>query len=263
MMNQTILEIKDLRVSFNLPDGKVSKAVDRVSLKINQGEILALVGASGSGKSLTALSIMGLLPSAADLAGGEITFESEDLLKASQDRMRQIRGNKISLIFQEPKSALNPVFDIAYQMEEVLSAHTGLDKASIVKKIENALMDVGLSDTKKIINDYPHQLSGGMCQRVMIAQALLTGPRLLIADEPTSNLDVTFQAEILELLKKIREKSALSILLISHDLALVSNIADRIAVIQSGTIVETGSVKEIFNAPKHPYTKQLLDAVKI
>lgn len=258
----SLLTINNLRVHFYQKTG-VNKAIDGISLTINKSEVVALVGASGSGKSLTALSILQLLPDTATLQDGQIIFEGKDLLKIPKRQMRDIRGSKISIIFQEPKSALNPVFNIGYQLKEVLKTHTKLDEPAIRKRISDTLKNVGLTDVERILYEYPHQLSGGMCQRTMIAQSLLMDSQLLIADEPTSNLDVTLQAQILELLREIKTRTNLSILLISHDLRLVSCIADRIAVMRSGQIVEQGETKEIFNNPKHPYTKELIEASSI
>jgi peptide/nickel transport system ATP-binding protein len=263
MSDQSLLSIQDLRIYFSSGGDDVVRAVDGLDLAVGASEVVALVGASGSGKSMTALSIMRLLPRAAAMVSGKIVFEGKDLIALSEDAMRQIRGRGIAMIFQEPKSALNPVFTVGFQLDEVLRFHTDLNERDRKKQIIACLRDVGLTDARKVFDDYPHQLSGGMCQRIMIAQGLLAGARLLIADEPTSNLDVTLQAQILALLKDMRSKRQFSILLISHDLALVSHIADRVYVIQDGRIVEHGQAQEVLAHPKQLYTNRLLEAVRI
>ena len=261
-MSDSLLKINNLKVYFYGEEG-VIKAVDGLSLEIAQSEVLALVGASGSGKTMTGLSILRLLPPGGEILQGEIIFGGRNLLTLSEGQMREIRGREISIIFQDPLSSLNPVFNIGYQLREVLQFHKDLSNKPIKKTILEQLERVGLSSKERILRDYPHQLSGGMRQRVMIAQAILSQPKLLIADEPTSNLDVTLQAQILELFEELKTQSQLSMLLITHDLSIVSRLADKIAVIYNGTVVEYGRREEIFNNPSHDYTKELLNAVVI
>jgi ABC-type dipeptide/oligopeptide/nickel transport system ATPase component len=221
-----------------------------------------LVGSSGSGKTLTGLSILRLLPVGANLVGGKIIFKQQDLLQLSESRMRAIRGRNISMVFQEPLSAFNPLFTIGYQIKEVLRFHTELGRNKIEEKVLDLLKSVGIPDPKKIINDYPHQLSGGLRQRAMIAQAIAAGPELLIADEPTSNLDVTLQAQIMELFRTLKKEFNLAILLITHDLAMVSHLADRVAIIYEGKVVESGQVAAILERPRNLFTQALVEAVK-
>ena len=278
-MSETLLEVRDLRVEF--PVGGVwLAAVREFSFTLGRGEALGLVGESGSGKSVTALALLRLLPPQARVTG-EIRFEGRDLLRASEDEMRQVRGAGISMIFQEPMTALNPVMRVGDQVAEAVTAHSkssvagrqspegvssGVGRRSSAKneawrRAIEAMKDVGLADAERRARDYPHQLSGGMRQRVMIAMAIVNRPQLLIADEPTTALDVTIQAQILELLAELRHKFGLAMLFISHDLAVVSQVTERVAVMYGGSVVETGPAAAIFRAPMHPYTRGLLKAV--
>ena len=264
-MSQTLLEVRDLRVEF--PVGGVwLPAVRELSLALGRGEALGLVGESGSGKSVTALALLRLLPPQARLTG-EIRFEGRDLLRASEEEMRQVRGAGISMIFQEPMTALNPVMRVGDQVAEAVRAHPQTSdgrrrtSAEAWKLAIEAMKDVGLGEAERRARDYPHQLSGGMRQRVMIAMAIVNRPQLLIADEPTTALDVTIQAQILELLAELRHKFGLALLFISHDLAVVSQVAERVAVMYGGSLVEEGPAGEVFRAPAHPYTRGLLKAV--
>ena len=264
-MSEKLLEVRGLRVEF--PVGGVwLPAVRDVDLVLAPGEALALVGESGSGKSVTALALLRLLPTQARVTG-EIRFQGRDLLAASEEEMRQVRGAGISMIFQEPMTALNPVMRVGEQVAEAVRAHRQTSdgrrrtSADAWQRAIEAMKDVGLSDADRRARDYPHQLSGGMRQRVMIAMAIVNRPQLLIADEPTTALDVTIQAQILELLAELRNKLGLAMLFISHDLAVVSRVAERVAVMYGGSVVETGPAAEVFRAPIHPYTRGLLQAV--
>lgn len=255
-----LLEVKNLTTQFKLKKGEVN-AVNNINFGVDEGEILAIVGESGSGKSVTSLSIMGLLGEPGKVTGGEIIFRDEDLRKKTKKEMQDIRGNKISMIFQEPMTSLNPVYRIKDQMLEGIVFHMGLSKEDALKRAVKMLEMVGIPSPEKRINDYPHQMSGGMRQRVMIAMALSCNPDLLIADEPTTALDVTIQAQILELLYKLREKLNMGILLITHDLGVVAEAADRVIVMYCGRIVEDAKVEDIFKNPKHPYTIGLLNSI--
>jgi len=264
-VSEKLLEVRGLRVEF--PVGGVwLPAVRDVDLVLAPGEALALVGESGSGKSVTALALLRLLPTQARVTG-EIRFQGRDLLAASEEEMRQVRGAGISMIFQEPMTALNPVMRVGEQVAEAVRAHRQTSdgrrrtSADAWQRAIEAMKDVGLSDADRRARDYPHQLSGGMRQRVMIAMAIVNRPQLLIADEPTTALDVTIQAQILELLAELRNKLGLAMLFISHDLAVVSRVAERVAVMYGGSVVETGPAAEVFRAPIHPYTRGLLQAV--
>jgi len=257
-----ILEIQDLKVYFYTDSG-VNKVIDGLNLKINQSEILALVGGSGSGKTITGLSILKLQPPQAKIVEGKILWQDKNIFQLPENQLRSIRGKEISMVFQEPLTSFNPVFTVGYQISEVLKLHTNIRENQVKAYMIELLKKVGISQADKIIDDYPHQLSGGLRQRVMIAQAIAANPKLVIADEPTSNLDVTLQAQILELFKELKDDLGLSILLITHDLAVVSHLADRTAVIHKGRIIEEGQTAEILNEPKQIYTKQLLEAVKI
>ena len=256
-MTNPILVVEQLSVTFN----HRQTVVDDISFAIYPGETFALVGESGSGKSLTALSVLGLLPTNARLKADVIKLQDDDLLKRSEFELCKIRGRRIGFIFQDPMSSLNPVMTIGSQIEEVLKIHFNLPKAVAKQRVLELLSQVELPEPLQRIKAYPHQLSGGQRQRVMIAIALAGKPDLLIADEPTTSLDVTIQAQILDLLKTIQQQTGMALWLISHDLALVSSIADRVAVMQQGKIVETGVTSEFFNQPKHPYTRKLLDAL--
>lgn len=261
MKQKSILQINDLRVSF-LSDKKYVPAVDGISFKVAEGEILGIVGESGSGKSVTSLATMGLVPiPPGKIESGEILFEGKDLTKFSEKEMRKIRGNQISMIFQEPMTSLNPLFPIGNQIIEALRLHTKLSKIEAKNRTVELLNLVGIPRANDIVNEYPHQLSGGMRQRVMIAMAMACSPKMLIADEPTTALDVTIQAQILTLMKNLNEQTNTSIILITHDLGIVAEICDRILVMYSGQIVEQGDVRTILKEPKHPYTRGLLKSV--
>lgn len=261
MLNEEILAVKDLVVNFYIDD-RIIPAVDGVSFSLSEGETLGLVGESGCGKSVTALSILRLLQTPpARIIKGEILFRGENLLSKSPEEMRKIRGKDISMIFQEPMTSLNPVFTIGQQISEVIMQHQNLSKKEALLKTIDMLKLVRIPLPEKVIRQYPHQLSGGMRQRVMIAIALACNPELLIADEPTTALDVTVEAQILELINELKEKMNSAIIMISHDLGVISDIADKVAVMYSGRIVEYADVNSIFNEPKHPYTRGLLEAV--
>lgn len=255
---EILLSVKDLSVAFH-QGGKTSLAVDRVSFDIHRGEVVALVGESGSGKSVTANSILKLLPyPAASHPSGEIRFNGKDLLNASDATLRAVRGNDITMIFQEPMTSLNPLHSIERQIGEILKLHQGIEGVAARVKILELLNQVGIREPEKRLAAYPHELSGGQRQRVMIAMALANRPELLIADEPTTALDVTVQAQILELLKTLKEEHGMSMLFITHDLGIVRKFADRVCVMTKGKIVETGPVEEIFSNPQHAYTRHLL-----
>lgn len=256
-----LLEVKNLKTQFKMKDGLVN-AVNGVDFSIDKGEVVAIVGESGSGKSVTSLSIMGLIPSPpGKVIDGEILFKGEDLLNKNKREMQDIRGSKISMIFQEPMTSLNPVFTVGKQISESIMRHEKLSKKEAGKKAIEMLDLVGMPSPETRIKNYPHQLSGGMRQRVMIAMALTCNPELLIADEPTTALDVTIQAQILDLMVKLKEKLGTSILLITHDLGVVAETADRVVVMYCGKVVENGSVDEIFENPMHPYTQGLLNSI--
>ncbi|NRP17241.1 Glutathione import ATP-binding protein GsiA [Ensifer adhaerens] len=257
-MTDPILSIRDLSVAFH-QGGNTSIAVDSISFDIKRGETVALVGESGSGKSVSANSILKLLPyPSASHPGGEIRFNGKDLLKANDAELRQVRGNDITMIFQEPMTSLNPLHPIERQIGEILELHQGLEGAAARTRILELLNQVGIREPEKRLGAYPHELSGGQRQRVMIAMALANRPELLIADEPTTALDVTVQAQILELLKKLKDEHGMSMLFITHDLGIVRKIADRVCVMTKGKIVETGPTAEIFANPQHAYTRHLL-----
>ena len=256
-----ILEVKNLQTTFFTEDGEV-KAVDDVSFSVRPGQTLGLVGESGCGKSVTSLSIMRLIPNPPGrVTRGEILYKGRDLLKLSADEMRKIRGNEISMIFQEPMTSLNPVFTIGNQIEEAVTLHNDLSRKAARDKAIEMLQLVGIPSPQKRIDDYPHQLSGGMRQRVMIAMALSCNPHILIADEPTTALDVTIQAQILDLLRDLQEKVGMALILITHDLGVVAEVADEVCVMYAGRVAEQGSVREIFKNPKHPYTRGLLNSI--
>ena len=254
---KALLEIKNLKTHFFTHEGTV-KAVDGVSFKINQGETLGIVGESGSGKSVTALSVMRLIPHPpGKIVGGEIYFEGKDLLKLDDKEIRKMRGKKISMIFQEPMTSLDPVFTIGHEIGEVIQLHQELSNEEARKKSIEILKVVGMPDVEKRIDNYPHELSGGMRQRVMIAMALSCNPTLLIADEPTTALDVTIQAQILRLINDLKDKFGASVMLITHDLGVIAEMCDNVAVMYAGNIVEYTDVYTLFNNPLHPYTKGL------
>ncbi len=255
-----LLEIKNLRTEFPTRAGLV-KAVNNVSLYVDESEFVGLVGESGCGKSITALSIMRLIYPPGKIAAGSISFKGEELTKASEDRMREIRGNDIAMIFQDPMTSLNPVFTVGEQIAEALRLHRKLDKKAAWAAAIDAMKEVSIPAAERRAADYPHQLSGGMRQRVMIAMALACDPELLIADEPTTALDVTIQAQILELLDELRRTRKLAVLLITHDLGVIAETADRVCVMYTGKIVEESGVDELFAEPKHPYTRGLIRSV--
>jgi microcin C transport system ATP-binding protein len=259
-LNQPLLSVRDLSVAFH-QGGKTSTAVDHISFDIGKGETVALVGESGSGKSVTALSVMKLLAyPAASHPSGQILFKGKDLLSVSEPELRKTRGNDITMIFQEPMTSLNPLHVISQQIGEVLKLHQGMSEKAARARALELMHQVGIRDPEKRLDAYPHQLSGGQRQRVMIAMALANEPELLIADEPTTALDVTVQAQILKLLADLKSKSGMSLLFITHDLGIVRKIADRVCVMTKGKIVETGRTAEIFASPQHDYTKHLLAA---
>jgi oligopeptide/dipeptide ABC transporter ATP-binding protein len=255
-----LLEVRDLQTHFPTRAGLV-RAVDGVNLYLDRGELLGLVGESGCGKSITALSIMRLIASPGKIAAGEIIFDGKNLLKLSEEEMRQIRGDDIAMIFQDPMTSLNPVFTVGEQIAEALRLHRRLSRRAARAAAIEAMREVAIPDPARRADDYPHQLSGGMRQRVMIAMALACDPKLLIADEPTTALDVTIQAQILELLNELRKSRELAVLLITHDLGVVAEVADRVAVMYTGKIVEESPVEELFARPRHPYTEGLLRSV--
>jgi oligopeptide/dipeptide ABC transporter ATP-binding protein len=260
-MQQNILKIEDLSVRFHLPEGVV-RAVDNVSFDMARGETLGLVGESGCGKSVTSLSILGLVPSPPGrIETGRIQFEDRDLLGMDIDRLRQIRGRDISMIFQEPMTSLNPVLSIGRQVAEPLMVHKGLARSEALAEAAEWLDHVKIPAARQRLGDYPHQLSGGMRQRVMIAMAMVCRPKLLIADEPTTALDVTIQAQILSLMQELKEKLNMSLLLITHNLGVVAQTASRVLVMYAGQIVEEGSIFDIFDQPFHPYTQGLLKSM--
>ncbi|NOT47093.1 MAG: ABC transporter ATP-binding protein [Acidobacteria bacterium] len=255
-----LLEISGLKTTFKTRAGLV-KAVDDVSFDVAEGEFLGLVGESGCGKSITALSVMRLIYPPGKITGGSIKFKGEELTTATEDRMREIRGNDIAMIFQDPMTSLNPVYTVGEQIAEALRLHRKLDKKAAWAAAIAAMKEVSIPAAERRASDYPHQLSGGMRQRVMIAMALACDPELLIADEPTTALDVTIQAQILELLDELRRTRNLAVLLITHDLGVVAEAADRVCVMYTGKIVEESGVEAIFAEPKHPYTRGLLNSV--
>jgi peptide/nickel transport system ATP-binding protein len=255
-----MLEVSHLTTVFDLPTGTVP-AVDDVSFEVREGETLGLVGESGSGKSVTALSIMGLVQPPGRIAGGTVSFKGRQLLELPEREMRAIRGAEIALIFQEPMTALNPVFTIGDQIRETLLVHRRVARRDAHARAIELLESVRIPDAATRVNDYPHQLSGGMRQRVLIALALACRPSLVIADEPTTALDVTIQAEILDLLREMRSAFNLSMLLITHDLGVIAQTADRVAVMYAGRIVEQAPVRDIFHRPEHPYTRALLASI--
>jgi peptide/nickel transport system ATP-binding protein len=255
----SFLQVENLNVTFATQSGEVA-AVRNVSFNIPEAGTLGLVGESGSGKSATSLAIMRLLPPQARIEG-KISFAGQDLLALPEDSMRKLRGSNISMIFQEPMTALNPVMRVGDQVAEAVAAHHSVSRQEAKRRAVEALREVALPAPDQRANDYPHQLSGGQRQRVMIAMALVNHPRLLIADEPTTALDVTIQAQILDLLRDLRERHKLAMLFISHDLGVVSRVADHVAVMYAGEIVEMGPVRQIFSAAQHPYTRGLIHAI--
>ena len=258
--SENLLEIKGLKTHFFTQDGIV-KAVDGVSFEIKYGQTLGVVGESGCGKSITAMSAMRLIERPGRTVAGEIRLDGRDLLKLSDDEMRDVRGNTVSMIFQEPMTSLNPVYTVGDQIAETVQLHRKVDKKAAWDRAVEMLAQVGIADAKRRASAYPHQLSGGMRQRVMIAMALSTNPELLIADEPTTALDVTIQAQILELMKGLREENSMAIMLITHDLGVIAEMADEVVVMYAGKVVERAPVEALFDAPQHPYTVGLLGSI--
>ena len=263
MTEDIVLQVKDLQTYFYTEEG-VMPAVDGLDFSLRQGETLAIVGESGCGKSVTSMSVLRLVPTPpGKILGGEILYKGEDLLKKSEKQMRSIRGNEISMIFQEPLTSLNPVFTIGRQITDILRLHQGMNKKQAREKAMEMLRKVRIPAPEKVIDDYPHQLSGGMRQRVMIAMALACNPGILIADEPTTALDVTIQAQIMHLLRDLKKESNTSIILITHDLGVVAEIAENVMVMYAGQAVEYAPVKPIFKEPLHPYTQGLLKSLPV
>jgi oligopeptide/dipeptide ABC transporter ATP-binding protein len=263
-MSKTLLEVSNLQTQFKL-EKNIIRAVNGVSFSIDEGEVLGIVGESGCGKSVTALSVMRLIETPGEITNGKVIFRDEnketDLLTLSDKKLEDILGNRISMIFQDPMTSLNPVLSVGYQIMETLRVHRGLPFKEAKKQGIYLLQTVGIANARERFNDYPHEFSGGMRQRVMIAMAIACQPKLLIADEPTTALDVTIQAQILSLLRKFKKEFGMSIVIITHDLGVVAQIADRVAVMYAGKIVENASVREIFNRPQHPYTQALIASI--
>lgn len=259
-MSNELLKVDDLKVRFKTDEGYVS-TVNGVSFSVEQGETLAIVGESGSGKSVTSLALMGILPANGEIYEGAITFEDKDLRSLSKKEYRKMRGDDIAMIFQEPMTALNPVFTIGYQLRETLIVHNNMTKEQAHAKGIKMLETVGIPDADRVMGRFPHQLSGGMRQRVMIAMALSCNPKLLIADEPTTALDVTIQAQILTLLRNLKKNSNTSIIIITHDLGVVAELADRVVVMYAGEVVEVAPIQELFDNPRHPYTRGLISSI--
>lgn len=261
-INENILEVKSLKTQFFTEAGVV-RAVDGVDIVIKRGEVLGLVGESGCGKSVTSLSVMGLISQPGRIVDGEVLFDEEDLLKLSDKRMRNIRGNRISMIFQQPQSSLNPVFRVGDQITEVLLNHQDISKEEAQKRAVDLLTMVGIPEPESRAKAYPHEMSGGMAQRVMIAMALACVPELLIADEPTTALDVTIQAQILDLMRNLKSQMDTAIILITHDLGVVAEMCDRVNVMYAGRIVEEAAIEDLFERPKHPYTAALIGSTPV
>lgn len=260
-MTQPVLEIENLQTHFFTDRGQIP-AVDGVTIRVNKGEVLGIVGESGCGKSVTSLSVMRLVPQPPGrIVGGSIRFKGEELVAASEKRMREIRGNEIAMIFQEPMTSLNPVYTIGDQIGEAIRLHTKTSKKEALQRSIDMLKKVGIPRAEGIVHEYPHQLSGGMRQRVMIAMAMACNPELLIADEPTTALDVTIQAQILDLMRQLNRESGTAILLITHDLGVVAEMCHRVVVMYAGNVVEEGDVRTILKTPKHPYTIGLLNSL--
>lgn len=259
-MTEKVLDVKNLKIDFHTYAGDV-KAIRNVSFHLNKGETLAIVGESGSGKSVTTRTIIGLLAKNAEIVGGEIDFHGKNLLATKEKDWRKIRGNEISMIFQDPMTSLDPTMKIGQQIAEPLIKHKGVSKKEAWKKALEMMKAVGIPDAEKRINQYPHQFSGGMRQRIVIAIALICEPEILLADEPTTALDVTVQAEILDLMKDLQKKIGTSIVFITHDLGVVAGMADRVAVMYAGEILEYGSVDDVFYNPQHPYTWGLINSM--
>lgn len=260
-MGDSILKVQDLKTYFHSPHGPV-KAIDGISFDVQKGDTFGIVGESGSGKTLTALSILKLIAPPGEIVSGSVIFRGEDLLALDNEKLRKIRGSKISMVFQEPASAFNPVFTIGYQIVEAITAHQGIGASKARDIAMDFLKRAHISDPTKVYHDYPHQLSGGTKQRAMIAMALVNSPEFLVLDEPTTALDVTIQAQILDLLDEIRSREKLSTLFISHDFGVIARMCNRVAVMHEGVIVETGDKAQILNNPKEEYTRSLLESVK-
>jgi peptide/nickel transport system ATP-binding protein/oligopeptide transport system ATP-binding protein len=257
----SVLDVRDLKTVFRTRSGEVH-AVNSVSFDVKPGELLGVVGESGSGKSVTMMSLIRLLPSPpAEVRDGRVLFEGTDLLRCSEDHLRSVRGARIGFVFQDPMTSLNPVFTVGFQIMEPLRTHLGMDRRAAERRAAELLDLVGIPDARRRLSDYPHQFSGGMRQRVMIAIALACDPKLLIADEPTTALDVTIQAQILELVRDLRQKLGMAIIWITHDLGVIAGIADRVIVMYGGQIVEQAPVRELFGNPQHPYTRALLQTI--
>ena len=262
MTVEPLLSVRDLRVWFFTDQGE-AKAVDGVSFDVREGETLGIVGESGCGKTVTSLALLGLLPEppARIMDGSSVRFRGQELVGADEKQLRALRGNEISMVFQEPMSSLNPVFSVGDQIGEALRLHRGMNRRAARAEAVRLLDEVGIPEPARRVDEYPHQLSGGMRQRVMIAMAISCGPKLLLADEPTTALDVTIQAQILELLAELRRTLGMAVLLITHDLGVVAEVCDRVAVMYAGQVVETGTVEDIFVRPAHPYTRGLLGSL--
>jgi peptide/nickel transport system ATP-binding protein len=259
---ELLLNVRDLRTSFRTGDGVV-RAVTGVDFSVRRGEVLGLVGESGCGKSVTSLSILRLIVPPGRIEAGEVLFDGQDLLKLPEPKMREIRGNRISMIFQQPTSALNPVMDLGFQVGEVLETHRNMKRKVARARALELLRMVGIADPERRLKAYPHETSGGMAQRVMIAMALACEPELLIADEPTTALDVTIQAQILDLMRRLQQETGTAIILITHDLGVVAEMADRVAVMYAGEIVEQADTATLFRDPRHPYTKGLIGSIPV
>jgi oligopeptide/dipeptide ABC transporter ATP-binding protein len=255
-----LIEIKDLKTYFYMMQGVV-KAVDGISYHVNEAETIALVGESGCGKSVSALSILGLIRSPGKIIAGSVLFEGKDLLNSKKTELRHIRGNKITMVFQEPMISFNPVFTIGFQIQEVLKCHRNMDTEAAKDETARLLELVGIPDAERRMSDYPYQFSGGMCQRAMIAMAIACNPRLLIADEPTTALDVTTQAQLLEMMTEMTKRLGSSLIIITHNLGVVARYAQRVNVMYAGRIVESGTAEEVYHDPRHPYTLGLLASV--
>jgi len=261
-MGTPLLEVRDLQTHFSTFGGtRVVKAVDGIGFTLREGETLGLIGESGCGKTTTCLSIVGLLPPAAQIVGGQILLDGEDLTKKSAREMRRIRGRQIAMILQDPMASLNPLFNIYTQVSEPAYYHLGIRRRSLRRRVEELLRAVRIPSPAMRMRNYPHQMSGGMRQRIVGAIALAGGPKLIIADEPTTNLDVTIQAQYLDLLKDIQQETGVAIIFVTHNLGIVAKMCDRMAVMYAGKIVEAGSVRDLFGRPKHPYTKALLGSM--
>jgi peptide/nickel transport system ATP-binding protein len=257
-----LLEVRDLKTSFHTRDGIV-RAVDGIDFQVDRGEVLGLVGESGCGKSVTSLSILRLVAKPGRIEAGEVLFDGRDLLTLDANAMRKIRGEQIAMIFQQPTSSLNPVWDVGRQIAEVLEIHRNMKRSAARDRALELLRMVGIPDPERRLKAYPHELSGGMAQRVMIAMARACEPDLLIADEPTTALDVTIQAQILDLMRHLREETGSAIILITHDLGVVAEMCDRVAVMYAGEIVEQADVRTLFRSPKHPYTRGLIGSIPV